>query len=125
YARCLLLSTPLLKSILKLRCADRSGLPRYEWPFRLRARHVAVCEARRGRDLFCARSDIIMEPAAMFRMTARRLVLLAFAGLGLVGAARAFLPRTSAAAPPARGEGANPPVIRFVKNPEMAPALQA
>jgi thiol-disulfide isomerase/thioredoxin len=66
-----------------------------------------------------------MEPAAMFRMTARRLVLLAFAGLGLVGAARAFLPRTSAAAPPARGEGANPPVIRFVKNPEMAPALQA
>lgn len=61
----------------------------------------------------------------MFRMTARRFVLLAFAGLGLVGAARAFLPRTSAAAPPARAEGANPPVIRFVKNPEMAPALQA
>jgi thiol-disulfide isomerase/thioredoxin len=66
-----------------------------------------------------------MEPAAMFRMNARRLVLLAFAGLGLLGAARAFLPRASAAAPPAPAEGANPPVIRFVKNPEMAPALQA
>jgi thiol-disulfide isomerase/thioredoxin len=66
-----------------------------------------------------------MEPAAMFRMNARRFVLLALAGLGLLGAVRAFLPRASAAAPAARAEGANPPVIRFVKNPEMAPALQA
>jgi len=61
----------------------------------------------------------------MFRMSARRLALLALAGLGLLGATRALLPRTSAAAAPARAEDDKQPVIRFVKNPEMAPALQA
>jgi thiol-disulfide isomerase/thioredoxin len=61
----------------------------------------------------------------MFRKNARRLVLLAVAWLGLLGATRAFLPRTSAAAPAVGAEGANQPVIRFVKNPEMAPPLQA
>jgi cytochrome c biogenesis protein CcmG/thiol:disulfide interchange protein DsbE len=65
-----------------------------------------------------------MEPAAMFRMNAQRVVMLAIAVLGLLGAARAFLPRTSAAAPPARADDAKQPVIRFVKNPEIAPALQ-
>ena len=96
-----------------------------EWFSTLRATRVAVCGTMRGRDLFCARSDIIMERVAMFRMNARRLVLLALAGIGLLGATRAFLPRASAAAPAARAEDANPPVIRFVKNPEMAPPLQA
>src|ERR1700722_15473213 len=66
-----------------------------------------------------------MEPVAMFIWNARRLALLAVAGLGLLGAARAMLPRTFAAAPPARAEDANTPVIRFVKNPEAAPPLQA
>ena len=61
----------------------------------------------------------------MIRRNAGKLVLLAVAGLGLLGATRAFLPRTSAAAPPARAEDAKQPVIRFVKNPELAPALQA
>ena len=61
----------------------------------------------------------------MFIWNARRLALLAVAGLGLLGAARAMLPRTFAAAPPARAEDANTPVIRFVKNPEAAPPLQA
>lgn len=61
----------------------------------------------------------------MFRISARKLALLALAALGLLGAARAFLPRTSAAATSARAEDAKQPVIRFVKNPEMAPALQA
>jgi thiol-disulfide isomerase/thioredoxin len=65
-----------------------------------------------------------MEPAAMFRMNAQRLVMLAIVALGLLGAARAFLPRTSAAALPARADDAKQPVIRFVKNPEIAPALQ-
>jgi thiol-disulfide isomerase/thioredoxin len=61
----------------------------------------------------------------MFRRNIRRLVLLSVAGLGLLGTTRVFLLRTSAAAPPARAEDANPPVIRFVKNPELAPALQS
>src|SRR5579863_1026497 len=61
----------------------------------------------------------------MYRTNARRLVLLVVAGLGLLVAARAFLPRTSAAAPAPSAEGANQPVIHFVKNPEMAPPLQA
>ena len=61
----------------------------------------------------------------MFRVNTRRLVVLAVAGLGLLGAARAFLPRASAAAPARSADDANQPVIRFVKNPEMAPPLQA
>jgi thiol-disulfide isomerase/thioredoxin len=66
-----------------------------------------------------------MEPGAMFRMSARRLALLAVAGLALFGVARGALPISSAAAPTARAEDANTPVIRFVKNPEMAPPLGA
>ncbi len=58
----------------------------------------------------------------MFRMNAQKLLLLAAAGLGLFGAARAILPRISSAA---SAEDANTPVIRFVKNPEIAPPLQA
>jgi thiol-disulfide isomerase/thioredoxin len=65
-----------------------------------------------------------MESVAMFIRNIRRLVLLAVAGLGLVGATRAFLPGTSSAAPPASAEDTKQPVIRFVKNPEMAPAIQ-
>jgi len=61
----------------------------------------------------------------MFKNNARRLVLLAAGGLGLFGATRAFLPRTSAAAPLASAEDSNQPVIRFVKDPELAPPLQA
>jgi thiol-disulfide isomerase/thioredoxin len=61
----------------------------------------------------------------MFRMNAHRFAVLAVAGLGLLLAARAFLPRASVAASRPVADGANQPVIRFVKNPEMAPALQA
>jgi thiol-disulfide isomerase/thioredoxin len=61
----------------------------------------------------------------MFKVNIRRLVVLAVAGLGLLGAVRTFLPRTSAAAPAPISDDANQPVIRFVKNPEMAPPLQA
>ena len=60
----------------------------------------------------------------MFRVNIRRLVVLAVAGLGLLGAARASLPRASAAEPGSNAEGANQPVIRFVKNPELAPPIQ-
>jgi thiol-disulfide isomerase/thioredoxin len=66
-----------------------------------------------------------MEQVAMFKNNARRLVLLAAGGLGLLGATRAFLPRTSAAAPLVSAEDSNQPVIRFVKDPELAPPLQA
>lgn len=58
----------------------------------------------------------------MFRMNVRKLLLLVAAGLGLLGGTRAILPRTSSAAP---AGDSNPPVIRFVKNPELAPPLQA
>jgi thiol-disulfide isomerase/thioredoxin len=61
----------------------------------------------------------------MSRVNTRRLVVLAVAALGLFGAARAFLPRASAATPARSAEGSDQPVIRFVKNPEMAPPLQA
>jgi thiol-disulfide isomerase/thioredoxin len=61
----------------------------------------------------------------MIRVNIRRIVVLAVAGLGLLGAARAFLPRASAAAPARSAEGADQPVIRVVKNPELAPPLQA
>ena len=60
----------------------------------------------------------------MLKANARRFVVLAIAGLGLFGAARAFLPRAFAAARGASAEGANEPVIRFVKNPEAAPPIQ-
>jgi thiol-disulfide isomerase/thioredoxin len=71
------------------------------------------------------RHNFIIEAAAMFRVNIRRLVVLAVAGLGLLGAARAFLPRASAAVPARSADDANQPVIRFVKDPEMAPPLQA
>ena len=61
----------------------------------------------------------------MFTMNAKRFVVLALAGLGLLPASRAIHPRTLLAASPATSEGANQPVIRFVKNPEMAPPLLA
>jgi thiol-disulfide isomerase/thioredoxin len=61
----------------------------------------------------------------MFRVNKRRLLTLAVAGLGLLGAARAFPPHTFAAATARSADDANQPVIRFVKNPEMAPPLQA
>jgi thiol-disulfide isomerase/thioredoxin len=61
----------------------------------------------------------------MSRVITRRLVLLAVTGLGLLGASRVFLPRTVAVALASSAEDANQPVIRFVKNPEMAPPIQA
>ena len=61
----------------------------------------------------------------MNRLYRRRLAILAVAGVSLFFGARAVAPRTSAAAPGARVQDANTPVIRFVKNPEMAPPLQA
>jgi thiol-disulfide isomerase/thioredoxin len=61
----------------------------------------------------------------MFRVNGRHFAVLAVAGLGLLGAARASLPRIPAAAPASSADDANQPVIRFVKNPELAPPLQA
>ncbi len=61
----------------------------------------------------------------MRRMNARRVALLAAAGIVLFGATRVMLPRTFAGASAPRAEDANTPVIRFVKNPEMAPPLEA
>ena len=61
----------------------------------------------------------------MNRLYRRRLVILAVAGVSLFFGARAVAPRTSAAVPGARVQDANTAVIRFVKNPEMAPPLQA
>jgi thiol-disulfide isomerase/thioredoxin len=59
----------------------------------------------------------------MFRANNQRLFILAVAGFVLFGAARTYLPRTAAAAAAAHPEGATQPVIRFVKNPEMAPPI--
>jgi thiol-disulfide isomerase/thioredoxin len=61
----------------------------------------------------------------MRRTNLQKFALLAVAGLGLLGAVRALTPKVSAAASAANAEDANAPVIRFVKNPEMAPPLQA
>jgi len=61
----------------------------------------------------------------MPRSLHRRIVFAGVAALGLLGGARALLSRTSAAAAGAAADNANPPVIRFVKNPEMAPPLDA
>ncbi len=79
----------------------------------------------RGRDLFCGRHNIIIERAAKFKKIARRLALLGACGLGLFGATRAILPRASSAAHAPRPDDANQPVIRFVKDPEVAPPLEA
>jgi thiol-disulfide isomerase/thioredoxin len=64
-----------------------------------------------------------MERAAMFKMNAQRLAVLAVAGLGLFGAARVSHPRISAAASAPGSDGAKQPVVRFVKNPETAPPI--
>jgi thiol-disulfide isomerase/thioredoxin len=69
-----------------------------------------------------------MEAVAMPRMNIQRLLILAGVVLALLLATRALIPRTSAsapAAPTAPARDANTPVIRFVKNPEMAPPLEA
>jgi thiol-disulfide isomerase/thioredoxin len=58
----------------------------------------------------------------MSRIEVFRFAMLAVAASGLLGAGLAIHPRISSAAP---AGDANPPVIRFVKNPEMAPPLQA
>jgi thiol-disulfide isomerase/thioredoxin len=63
----------------------------------------------------------------MMRKNIAVLALFAFAGLALVGSSRnlALEQRASAAVPAARPVDANQPVIRFVRNPETAPPLQA
>jgi thiol-disulfide isomerase/thioredoxin len=63
----------------------------------------------------------------MIRKNIAALALSAMAGLGLLGASRnfAFVQKASAAVPAARPVDANQPVIHFVKNPEMAPPLDA
>jgi thiol-disulfide isomerase/thioredoxin len=63
----------------------------------------------------------------MMRKNIAVLALFAFAGLALVGSSRylALVQKASAAVPAARPADANQPVIRFVKNPETAPPLQA
>jgi len=59
----------------------------------------------------------------MFRTNLQRVAVLAMAAFGLLAAVRALSPRISAAAPAPSAEGADQPVIRFVKNPELAPPL--
>jgi len=66
-----------------------------------------------------------MELVAMFRKNAQILALSVVAGICLFGATCVVFPRVFAAAPGSRPDDANTPVIRFVKNPEMAPPLQA
>jgi thiol-disulfide isomerase/thioredoxin len=63
----------------------------------------------------------------MMRRNIAVLTLSALAGLALVGSSHkfVFVQKASAAVPAARPVDANQPVIRFVKNPEMAPPLQA
>jgi thiol-disulfide isomerase/thioredoxin len=61
----------------------------------------------------------------MNRISAGRLVLLAVAAIALLCAARPLVPRTSAATPRPLAQDSNAPVIRFVKDPEMAPPLDA
>ncbi len=63
----------------------------------------------------------------MMRKNIAVLALFAFAGLALVGSSRnlALEQKASAAVPAARPADANQPVIRFVRNPETAPPLQA
>jgi thiol-disulfide isomerase/thioredoxin len=61
----------------------------------------------------------------MFRTKAPYFALFAFAGLGLLGITREMFPRTYATSFAPGGGDATPPVIRFVKNPELAPPLQA
>jgi thiol-disulfide isomerase/thioredoxin len=61
----------------------------------------------------------------MFKRIIPILVLLAVAGVALLGASRAFVRQAAAATSPAPPADGNQPVIHFVKNPEMAPALQA
>jgi thiol-disulfide isomerase/thioredoxin len=63
--------------------------------------------------------------AAMIGKNAPILVLFAAAGIALLGASRAVVPQVSAYAAAALPGDENQPVIRFVKNPEMAPPLQA
>jgi thiol-disulfide isomerase/thioredoxin len=60
----------------------------------------------------------------MFRLTSRILAFSAAAGLALFCAPRAAVRRASVA-PVAAGNDTNQPVIHFVKDPEMAPPLQA
>jgi thiol-disulfide isomerase/thioredoxin len=60
----------------------------------------------------------------MRRMNLPLLLLLAAAGIAVLIGVHAVTLRTAAASPPP-AEDANAPVVRFVKNPEMAPPLEA
>jgi thiol-disulfide isomerase/thioredoxin len=75
--------------------------------------------------LFCASRNFIMGRADMSRRSVSILALFAVAGLALLWAARLAVPQVSAAAPAAGAGDANQPVIHFVKNPEVAPPIQA
>jgi thiol-disulfide isomerase/thioredoxin len=66
-----------------------------------------------------------MGKVAMDTRALCRWVISAVAAVALLGAARASLTTTLSAAPAARAEDANAPVVRFVRNPEMAPPLEA
>jgi thiol-disulfide isomerase/thioredoxin len=65
--------------------------------------------------------------ADMKRKYIAALAFSAMTGLGLLGTPHNFdfVQKSSAAVPPARTADANQPVIRFVKNPEIAPPLDA
>jgi thiol-disulfide isomerase/thioredoxin len=85
---------------------------------------VALLGLMGDADLFCGRSDFIMERVAMFRLASRVLVLSAVAGLAAFCAPRAAVPRASASST-AKADDTKQVVIRFVQNPEAAPPLQA
>lgn len=53
-----------------------------------------------------------------------RVALLALTALGLVGGARSFVSPSAVSAQPAPAQDSDQPVVRFVKNPEMAPPLE-
>jgi thiol-disulfide isomerase/thioredoxin len=61
----------------------------------------------------------------MRRINLRIALVLAVAGIGLLLGIYALTPRASAASARPRADDTGAPVVRFVKDPEMAPPLQA
>jgi thiol-disulfide isomerase/thioredoxin len=61
----------------------------------------------------------------MSKRNALLLMLFTISGLALLWASRFLVPQASAATPAALAGDVNQPVIRFVKDPQMAPPLQA
>jgi thiol-disulfide isomerase/thioredoxin len=65
-----------------------------------------------------------MEPVAMAARYTFRVALLVLAAFSFLGGVRAFVSPAAVAADPALAQDSDQPVVRFVKNPEMAPPLE-